>query len=342
MSGTKIVLGLLGFVALLAIIVLGRPLLAPLVFTFLIWALVNAIADWLQRMRLPRWLAWFGSLALLVAGLYFIVLIVSSEAGQFTAQAPAYGTKLQQILVRVLAPLHLRVNFSDLLSRFNFAALLTTAATAVGSSAFAIVEVFIYLGFLLAEQSLFSAKYERLETNYARRQAGLFVLKQISGQLQTFLAVYTVLSAIIAVAAYVLLAILGVPFAAFMALIIFILGYIPTIGAVAIVLPALVALVQFGGFGLPLLIIAVLGLLHFLLMDVVSTKMLGPSLNLSPFVIIVALSFWGLVWGVAGLFLAVPLTAAIAIACAHVERLRWVSILLAAPPSRKAGRQAVT
>lgn len=342
MSGTKIILGLLGFVALLAILVLGRPLLAPLVFTFLVWALVNAVADWLQRMRLPRWLAWFGALALLVAGLYFIVLIISSEAGQFTAEAPAYGTKLQQILARVLTPLHLRLNFTDLLSRFNFAAVLTGAAASVGSSAFAIVQVFIYLGFLLAEQSLFSAKYETLETDFARRQAGLFVLQKISGQLQSFLAVYTVLSAIIGIAAYVLLAILGVPFAAFMALIIFVLGYIPTIGAIAIVLPALVALVQFGSFGLPLLIVAALGVLHFVLMDIISTKWLGSSLNLSPFIIIVALSFWGLIWGVAGLFLAVPLTAAIAIACAHVERLRWISILLAAPRTRKGELQVAT
>src|SRR5579872_3480702 len=171
MSGQKIVLALLGFVAVLAILVLGRPLLAPLAFTVLIWTLVNAVADWLQRMRLPRWLAWFGALALLIAGLYFIVLIVSSEAGQFTAQAPIYGTRLQQIAARLLAALHLRSNLSDMLSRFNFAPVLTGTAASVGSSAFALIEVFIYLGFLLAEQSLFSAKYEALETDSARRQA---------------------------------------------------------------------------------------------------------------------------------------------------------------------------
>ena len=86
-------------------------------------------------------------------------------------------------------------------------------------------------------------------------------------------------------------------------------------------------------------IIVVLGALHFGLMNIAATLILGQSLNLSPFVIILALTFWGLVWGIAGLFLAVPLTAAIAIICAHIDELRWVSLLLAAPPPRAGKKQ---
>jgi predicted PurR-regulated permease PerM len=104
---------------------------------------------------------------------------------------------------------------------------------------------------------------------------------------------------------------------------------------VAVVIPALMALVQFGSLTVPLIIIVVLSAVHFVLMNVVSTVVLGQSLNLSPFVIILALTFWGLVWGVAGLFLAVPVTAAIAIVCGHIDGLRWISILLAAPPSQR-------
>ena len=81
-------------------------------------------------------------------------------------------------------------------------------------------------------------------------------------------------------------------------------------------------------------IIVVLGAIHFVVMNIAATLILGQSLNLSPFAIILALTFWGLVWGIAGLFLAVPLTAAIAIICAHIDELRWVSLLLAAPPAR--------
>lgn len=335
MPGTELSIRLIGFVALLAVLVLGRALLIPLVFTLLLWVLVNAIADWLQRLRLPRWLAWFGSLALLVAAMYFAALIVAGEAGQFAAEAPGYASKLDQILARFLAPLHLGINVSDVFSRADFAAMLTAIAASLGTSAFAILQIIVYLGFLLAEQNLLSAKLEKLQTDGARRDEGRVVLQTISRQLQSFLAVSTVLSAVMAGATFGLLALLGVPFAAFTALLMFFVSYIPTVGAAAVVLPMLVALVQFGTIAQPLIILFVLGALHFALMNILAPMLLGQSLNLSPFVIIIALSFWGLVWGIAGLFLAVPLTAAIAIACTHVPRLRWVSILLAAPQTKR-------
>ncbi len=62
--------------------------------------------------------------------------------------------------------------------------------------------------------------------------------------------------------------------------------------------------------------------------------MLGRSLNLSSLAIVLSLSFWGLIWGVAGLFLAVPMMAAIAIVCQHIDGLNWATAALAGPPSR--------
>jgi predicted PurR-regulated permease PerM len=139
-------------------------------------------------------------------------------------------------------------------------------------------------------------------------------------------------------ASYVLLIALGIQFAALWALIIFILTYIPTIGAAAVAIPALMAYVQFGTMSMPLLILIVLGAIHFALMNVIAPMVLGQTLNLSPFAIIVALTFWGLVWGTAGLFLAVPVTASIAIVCSHIPALRWISIVLAATPSPPADK----
>jgi predicted PurR-regulated permease PerM len=131
---------------------------------------------------------------------------------------------------------------------------------------------------------------------------------------------------------YVLLLALGVDFAGFWALVLFVLTYIPTIGALGVILPALMALIQFGTWEAPIAIVVILGLMHFLLMNIAEMVILGQTLNLSPFVIILSLTFWGLIWGIAGLFLAVPLTGAIAIVCGHIDGLKWVTILLAAPP----------
>jgi AI-2 transport protein TqsA len=56
--------------------------------------------------------------------------------------------------------------------------------------------------------------------------------------------------------------------------------------------------------------------------------MQGRSLNLDPVVILLALSFWGLVWGVPGMFLSTPLTVTIMVVTDQFASLRWVAILL--------------
>jgi predicted PurR-regulated permease PerM len=54
----------------------------------------------------------------------------------------------------------------------------------------------------------------------------------------------------------------------------------------------------------------------------------GRSLALRPVVIVVALSFWGWLWGIAGALIAVPLTVAVVIACDHYPQSRWISTFL--------------
>jgi AI-2 transport protein TqsA len=50
--------------------------------------------------------------------------------------------------------------------------------------------------------------------------------------------------------------------------------------------------------------------------------------GLSPLVILAALSVWGLVWGLPGMFLAVPLTVVVKIVCENIEATRPVARLL--------------
>jgi AI-2 transport protein TqsA len=331
---------LISAVALLLLLVFGRPLLVPLAFALLIWAVFNAFADAFVQFKLPRWLAWLTSLLLLLGALYAVIRIIGVEATQFAAEAPTYVMTLEQFTETKLAPLGLGVNVEDFFSRSDLAGLLTGLVTSLGFSIFGLLEVLIYVGFLLAEQNDIGAKFAQLQIDPARKQEGQAVLHTVARQIQSYLGVCTVLSAIMAVLTYALLVLLGVNFAAFWALLIFLLTYIPTVGAVAVVLPALMALVQFGTLGPALIIVVALGALHFVLMNVAAALILGQSLNLSPFVIILSLTFWGLVWGLAGLFLAVPMTAAIAIVCAHIDGLKWVAVLLAAPPPRAARKHA--
>src|SRR5262249_54441874 len=142
-------------------------------------------------------------------------LIVGNEAAQLAADAPGYVAKLQGAISQRLAPLRLGINVDDLFTRSDLAGVLAIVASSLGSSAFGLIQVLIYLGFLLAEQNDLTAKIARLQYDPARRGEGQLILRRIAAQLQSYLSVYTVLSAIMALASYALLAFLGVQFAAF-------------------------------------------------------------------------------------------------------------------------------
>ena len=59
-------------------------------------------------------------------------------------------------------------------------------------------------------------------------------------------------------------------------------------------------------------------------------RMMGRTFNLSPFVVVVALSVWGALWGLAGAILAVPMTASLVLVLAEIGQTRPVAVMLSA------------
>ena len=121
----------------------------------------------------------------------------------------------------------------------------------------------------------------------------------------------------------------GVDFAETWALLIFVLNYIPNIGSiVAVAFPALLALVQFETLGPFIILVISLTAIQLAIGSVLEPMLMGNTLNMSPFAIILALAFWGTIWGIVGMFLSVPIMVMVMIVCAHVPSWRWVAILL--------------
>jgi predicted PurR-regulated permease PerM len=331
LNDRKLANWLLSVAVLLALLVAGRSLLVPLVFAALLWAILNSLTELLQRWGFPAWLAWLTAFGWIGAALYFVVSVLVGEAATFAAQIPGYVAKLQVIWASWTPFARQALNLEALLKQSNLPGILGGAVASLGNTLLEVALVAIYVGFLLAEQRYLPTKMARLQGNAAAENEGAQVIHAIGRQIRSYLGVCTFLSVVMGVICYVLLSALGVDFAGFWALLLFFLTYIPTIGGFGVVLPALMALAQFESFGSAIVIVVILGFAHFFLTDIVEPIMLGRSLNLSPFVIILSLTFWGLIWGIGGLFLAVPITGAIAIACRHIDGLGWISELIAGP-----------
>ena len=114
-----------------------------------------------------------------------------------------------------------------------------------------------------------------------------------------------------------------------MGVITFVLNFIPNIGSiVATLVVALVAYVQTADTFTTVAVLSIVGAIQFFIGQVLDPFLLGRTLRLSSFGIIASLAFWAAVWGVPGMFLAVPMMVSVMIVCSHLPRLRPVAVLL--------------
>jgi AI-2 transport protein TqsA len=110
----------------------------------------------------------------------------------------------------------------------------------------------------------------------------------------------------------------------------FLLNFIPNIGSIiATLLPLPIAVAQFDNPVLIILVVAIPGAIQMTIGNGIEPKLMGKGLNLHPVTVLLALAFWGLLWGVAGMFLAVPMTAVIRIILMRFETFKPVGAILA-------------
>ncbi len=103
-------------------------------------------------------------------------------------------------------------------------------------------------------------------------------------------------------------------------------------------LTMIVSLVQ--GAGLPMLlgILLIYGVIQFIQGWVLEPLILGRQVRINPLATVVALVIGGTLWGIAGIFLAIPLVAMFKVTCDHIESLKAIGFLIGMPPGRKALR----
>ncbi len=180
---------------------------------------------------------------------------------------------------------------------------------------------------MLAETPVWRRK-SRTAFRGGRARDVIDTVEVVATKVRRYLLALTAVSLISGVLAWLWLLVLGIDFAFVWGLVTFLLNYIPNVGSiVAVLLATLFVLVQEGWLWA---LIAFLGRLvtEQIIGNYLQPIIEGRILNISPLVVLVAVIFWGWVWGAAGALLAVPLTATIIIVCAHIEPLKPVALLL--------------
>lgn len=203
----------------------------------------------------------------------------------------------------------------------------TQTLRAAGTTLFATVLVFFLSLIMLIEGPKWRQKIVDVLDAPARRKA-MNAIGVIADRLRRYLLARTILGVVTAALYVAWLWIFGVDLLVVWALLAFLLNYVPTLGSlIAGVLPVAYAFVQ-KDFSTAAAVGAGIFVIEQVMGNYVDPRVQGRQVSLSSLVVLVTLLVWGWIWGVAGAILAVPITIAAMIVCAHVQPLRPFALML--------------
>lgn len=308
-----------------AALVYTRALMIPLVIAIFFYTILAQTAASLhRRLSLPAWLAL--TLSILFFALCFaaIIFFTVNSVGGFLKGAEVYRDNLLGTvsdLVHKLSQHGVRLDQASVINYIKELPLFDWFKN-FGKQLFSVVSnttlivlfiIFLLIGEKKAIPSVSNTTVQEMLAN---------VSKYLSVKLVTSLATGIIVG--------IILMAFKVKLAFLFALLAFLLNFIPSVGSIiAVLLPAPVLFLQFG-FGANFFV--VLGLMtatEFTIGNLIEPRFLGDGMDLHPVVVIASLIFWGLVWGVPGAFLSVPITASIKIILSKIKHTRPVAELLA-------------
>jgi AI-2 transport protein TqsA len=311
--------------------------MVPLALALFVTAVSLPALNGFRRLGVPGVLAVPLVLLLDFAVLILLGMIVVRSAAEVRDALPEYVVRFQELEASLMATLGRRgievdaITWAELFQPERVFGLATALLRNLTGAASALVLLLLFLFFLLIEAARFPAK---LRAAFGDPSYDLANFGRILGEVQSYLAVKTLVSIVTGLILGSVAALLGVDFALLWGLIAFMLNFVPSVGSIIAAIPAvLFALLQLGPGPAAVLAVAYLTV-NVVLGNLVEPAVLGRRLGLSTFFVVLSVVYWGFVWGPAGMLLSLPLTLSVKIALEQSEEMRWLAVLMGpgAPP----------
>ncbi len=318
----------------------GRGIFVPIVLaTLVVYVIVGltrlcANIPWLGP-RLPLRIRYALSVLLAGSALAVVGWVTFVNVDRVVGRLPQYQASLlatiQQFAVRLGVENEptwatLREVF---FAQVGVQALLGTTVNAAATILAGGIVVFLYVAFLLVEQASAPAKLDLIASDPRTAARVRHVVANINGRVGAYLALKSFIGVLLGAVCWGVMAWFGLELAVFWAIVIGLLNYVPYIGSfLGVLFPVALAVAQFGDFGTVLSLLLALTAVQFVIGNFLDPYLMGNSLNLSPFAILVSLAVWSALWGIPGAFLAVPITAVMAIVFSEFDGTRPIAVML--------------
>ncbi|MFP7675491.1 AI-2E family transporter [Marivita sp. S0852] len=329
-------LGIIAFAVILFLLVQAKFLLISLAIAIMLFSLTSDAIGYFQQLRIGSakvsiWIASTLAVLLIATILIMASAILLTQANTVVLTILQYADPAQRAVAELFSWMGEDVETSVLewLQGIRFGPYLTSLAGQAGNIASGAVLVTLFVGFMFLERIWFSTKLTSLMGDKESAVRVQMIISSIIHRVNRYLVVKAVISVLTGGMVYGAMTLFDLELAFAMGVLTFVLNFIPNVGSIiATFIVALVSYVQTGDTVIGVSLFFIVGFLQFVVGQVLDPVLLGRTLRLSSFGIIASLAFWAAVWGIVGMFLAVPIMVSIMIVCSHIKELRPIAILL--------------
>jgi predicted PurR-regulated permease PerM len=310
-----------------------RSILLPIVLALLLSYLFRPIVRALAQAKIPTLLgAAFILIALLICIGYGMSALATPLAG-WLEKAPAGLQELEHKFMPVrqsmahvaqasgevekLATTDSRTKTTVEVKRHPITEILYMRTPEFIASA---VLLLILLYFLLAYDGVFIGKLMKLMPTLSDKKRAVSIAHDIESHISRYLLTVTIINTCLGLAVGTTVGLLGLRNPVMWGVVVAVLNFVPYLGALTgIICMTIGAVLSFDGLSYALIFPGVYLLFGILEGNFVTPWVMGRSLTLNPVIVLLSLTFWGWMWGIPGVILAVPILATFKIFCAHIK-----------------------
>ena len=322
-------LSVLSAVMLCFVLHIASGVFIPMVIAWFILQILRPVIQIGKTLKFPAWVNVILVFATLSCAGILGFKFLTAQIVEFSNVYGLYSDKLIDGITHFMTALSVP---TEAIKNFNWLELLRDNAKNISAFVIAFaskfVMTFVFLMFMMLEAPFLEAKIDRAFGKSSKRVKN--ILETISEQVSRYLGTLTLISLATGICAWFVLTVLDVRLAAGWGVLTFLLNFIPTVGSIiATIPPVVMAMIQFSpGFFKPFLVLVSLTAIQVTIGNIITPKVVGDRLGVSPVVILLSLLLWGMIWGIPGALLSVPIVSIIKIVCENFPSLRSIAILI--------------
>ena len=335
----KLTIILVGFFVLVAILFIAKDIIIPLVFAIIIAVVLHPVVNLLVRFKINRVLAIIITLVLSILVFISISALIISQLSRLGETWPQLVDRFTEILndTIIWASYYFDISTKKIIAWIakNKVELIENNTEEIGHTLIAVLRKLVlviltpvYVFMLLFYQPIIIEFFRRSFGSENREQVSK-IISEIKTLIQRYLIGLSIEVVIIAILFSSGLLILGIDYAIILGIIGALLNLIPYIGAIiGAIFPMMIAVITKPSPWYALLVMALYIFVQFVDNNYIIPKVVASKVKINALVSIIAVIAFGTLWGIPGMFLAIPLTAIIKLIFDHFEPLEPWGFLL--------------